>query len=230
MKIIDTHIHLADFANKTTDSTVAIVPAIIETDWQKIIDLCQNNKNLIPAFGIHPWYVNQTKPNWFDKLENIIKNTPNALIGETGLDRHKDKDYNPQNDYFKKHLMLAKKYSRPVIIHAVKCNEWLEEYWQELSTIRFVFHSYNARRELLKKIINAGGYVSFSNSILNNREKDKILQAVPLDRIMIETDGPYQQGSIKDIAAQIASILNLDYQEFLNIVYNNTIKFLGQSK
>lgn len=229
-KIIDTHIHLADISNFNTLNDLCIAPAILQSDWKKLEKLyLENPHNIIPAFGLHPWYIRDASKNWEQELESLLIKYPFCLVGETGLDRHRDEQYSPQNDFFKIHIKLAIKYNRPLLIHAVKCTDWLDEYWETLSQTRFVIHSYNARRELLKKIISAGGYVSFSNSILNNREKDKILQAVPLDRIMIETDGPYQSGELKQIGKDISKILNLTEQEFFKIAYDNTIRFLNFS-
>ncbi len=227
--IIDTHLHLADLQEKTITTDMAIVPAIKYEDWQKIINLSQENKKIIPSFGIHPWYINQSPNNWHEKLDQLLSKMPNAIIGETGLDRLKDKEYNPQNDSFKEHIKLAIKHNRSIIIHAIKSNQWLEEYWQELSLTRFVFHSYNSKIELLNKVIKNGGYISFSASILNNKNKEKIIKAVPIEKILIETDAPYQKGDIKETAKQISSILNIEYDYFLKTVYENTLRFLNKS-
>ena len=98
-----------------------------------------------------------------------------------------------------------------------------------------MFHSYNGRREMLKKIIDHGGYVSFSSSILQNREKEKTLQAVPAQRLLLETDGPYQslhagvEGQpefIPELAQQIAQIRGENIEEFAAQVYKNSLEFI----
>lgn len=226
-RYIDTHIHLVDFTTKYILDNIAICPAIIEDDWEKIVQLYQKNPNLIvPAFGLHPWYINKASNNWQQHLETLLQTYPNACVGETGLDRHKNPEAEPQNKIFKIHIELAKKYHRPLLIHAVKCTEWLDDYWPILPP-RFVFHSYNARRELLKKIINTGGYVSFSASIIANREKDKILRAVPINRMLLETDGPYQKGNIAETALEIAKIINMDINDFAKQIYKNSQDFIN---
>lgn len=245
MEFIDTHIHLQDYKSRfatdiITDAikngvTKLICAAILQSDWDKVARYYkQYPNNIVPAFGLHPWYVNEAKADWRERLEEFLIRFPNALVGETGLDRYRLSDDEPQNSIFKSHIEIAKKYHRPLLIHAVKSSDWLENYWDILPE-KFVFHSYNGRREMLKKIIDCGGYVSFSSSILQNREKEKTLQAVPFDRLLLETDGPYQslhsgvEGEprfIPELAAEIANIRGENLTEFSTHVYKNSLEFI----
>lgn len=234
---IDTHIHLQDFKDPYADVIESFVKqginklicaATKREDWEKIEKIYQDfPDNIIPAFGIHPWYVRDIKNNWAEDLEKLLIKYPHALIGETGLDRYRDEDYEPQNSIFKQHIELAKKYNRALLVHAVKCQDWLEEYWQnKLMPPKFVFHSYTARRELMKKVLDAGGYISYSSSILNNREKDKTVNATPLNRLLLETDAPYQLGNITETAQQIAEIRGENLKDFSVQIYKNSLEFI----
>lgn len=239
MNFIDTHIHLQDFKSNNTKDIVKnavskgisklVCASIQEKDWNIIAKLYEEfPENIVPAFGVHPWYVRDISADCFNNLEKFLQKYPHALVGETGLDRFKDKDAEPQNSVFKKHIELAKKYNRPLLIHAVKSQNWLEEYWHILPQ-KFVFHSYNGRREMLKKIISHGGYVSYSSSILKNKEKDKTLKASPRERILLETDAPYQ-GNYDDIlttAAAVAAIREENLESFAKAVYKNSEEFIN---
>lgn len=86
---------------------------------------------------------------------------------------------------------MAKELRRPLIIHAVKAVAALSAFLPQMPE-RFMIHSFNGRTEHLRPILNAGGYVSFSASILKNRDAGEIVRLVPEDRLLIETDGPYQ--------------------------------------
>lgn len=245
MKFIDTHIHLQDFKTRCATDIISagkkagvekfVCASIIREDWAKISALYKEfPENIVPAFGLHPWYVNKTGWGWEAELEKMLAEYPKALVGETGLDRLHFPDKEPQNEIFLKQIELAKKYKRPLLIHAVKCQEWLENYWAILPE-KFVFHSYNGKSELLKKIVARNGYVSFSASILKNRDKEKILKAVPPERILLETDGPYQSfypgqesfpDFIPELAEEIARIRGEDMELFADRVYQNSLEFV----
>ncbi|MFI3242162.1 MAG: TatD family hydrolase [Alphaproteobacteria bacterium] len=231
MKIIDTHNHIIDFSDINLIADINITPAIELKNWKKIEKLhLQNPKQTIPAFGIHPWFVETTPSLWFEELEALLLKHKKALIGETGLDRIKDSDGTLQKLFLKKHIELAIKHKRPLIIHAVKADIWLEEFWEDLSKTTFVIHSFNSKIELLKKAVSNGAYISFSASILKNKQKELIINTTPLNKILLETDGPYQKGNIKDIALEISKIINIEYEDFLRIAYDNSINFINSSE
>ena len=233
MQFIDSHIHLQDF-DKSFATNLSyfgvekfIVPSAVENDWLKVEELYLNNPTkIIPAFGLHPWHLQDAKTGWEERLYNILVKYPNSLVGEAGLDRLKNANAEPQNKIFKQHIQIAKSLSRPLIIHAIKCQDWLEGYWGFLPE-KFVFHSYNGKVELLKKIIKAGGYVSLSSSILKNKDRKLIISLIPLDRLLLETDGPYQ-GDLKiaDIAKYVAEILNMPIEVLAENVYKNSKEFI----
>lgn len=239
MQFMDTHIHLQDF--KATNATNIInegaklaidsfiCASIIEDDWALIADLYeQYPHNIIPAFGLHPWYTNEAKRGWEERLSVFLQKYPTALLGEVGLDRHYDKNTEPQNSFFATQLRLSQTFARPLLIHAVHCNDWFEQYWDKLPP-KFVFHSYNGRKEFLQRIIAHDGYVSFSPSILKNRDKVEVIKTVPANRLLLETDAPYQ-GEIIDIpnlCKEIASVRGVDVSALSAQIYQNSKEFIN---
>lgn len=246
MQFMDTHIHLQDLsANNATDIIRAsqkagvdklVCVAIVEEDWSKIAKLYEAFPDVIvPAFGLHPWYIGQAKEGWEQRLEVFLQQYPIALVGETGLDRYRNEELEPQNSFFKVHIELAQKYRRPLIIHAVRCSEWLESYWKILPK-KFVFHSYNNHRELLKKIIGAGGYISLSSAMLRNVQKAKIIPSIPKERLLLETDGPYQSyragqegvsTQLPQMAQEIADIRGEELSKMAAQIYQNSLEFIN---
>lgn len=245
MQFIDTHIHLQDYKSKNAPQIMAqavecgadkfICAATSENDWAEVEKLTKENpERIIPAFGIHPWHMGTITSDWEIRLEGILKKYPQALVGESGLDRIKNPEVEPQNSIFRIQIELAKCLNRSLIIHAVKVQDWLENYWKEFPE-SFVFHSYNGKVELLKKIVKANGYVSFSHSILRNSAREEILKTVPLEKLLIETDGPYQSKNDEEsqpeqipfLLKEIASIRGEEYQKLSEIVYQNSKRFIN---
>lgn len=246
MKFIDSHIHLQDFTeNNTTDiinqAEKAGVEKFIciytyEKVWQKADEFDEKFPNkIIPAFGLYPGSATEADQDWLERLEKQLHKYPNAMIGEIGLDSRREAQYEPQATVFLKQIELAKRLKRPILIHAVKVDQWLENFWDKMPE-RFVFHSFNGRAELLRKVIKHGGYVSFSFSILGNRDKERVLREAPADRILIETDGPYQSmipntenvpSRLPFLAEEIARIRNEKVEDFAAQVYQNTEKFIN---
>ena len=249
MQFMDSHIHLQDF--KTKNATDIIKNALIigvnklvcvsalESDWPKVALLSEQFPNIvIPAFGIHPWYADKVQPEWNLRMAAYLQKYPHALVGEVGLDRFHDKNFEPQNSIFKTQIDLAKQYNRPLIIHAVRSHGWLDKYWSVLPQ-KFVVHSFNGRRELLNKIIAAGGYVSLSSSILKNPHKEDIVQLIPPERLLLETDSPSQsiyqtkEGNpveLPVLAAEIAALQNKDVETVVMQIYQNSLEFINVKK
>ena len=245
MYFIDTHIHLQAYNAKTAPQIISeaaacgvgklVCAAITEADWAHIADLAvKYPQTVIPAFGIHPWYLETLSAGWTQRLAEMLAHFPQALIGETGLDRHHNPVPEIQAEVFRTHMDLAAQFNRPLLIHAVKAWDWLQDFWPQLQKRRFVFHSFNARHEQLDKVRKNGGYISFSNSILRNRNFSALAAAVPSDKLLFETDGPFQgpEGKeshpcqIADICAATAAARSEPAEKLAAQVYANSLRFI----
>lgn len=166
-----------------------------ESDWNAVKTLSGKYTSITPCFGLHPWYTGRRSTAWLSTLQMILENTPGSGVGETGLDhalpQRNDED---QLLVFRKQLELARELGRPASIHCRKA--WAVM----LDTLRhygpfshgLVFHSFSGSSELVSELVRLGGYISFSGSITysGNRRGRKALTAVPMDRLLAETDTP----------------------------------------
>lgn len=242
MKFIDTHLHLQDYKQKCATDIVSsarragveklVCAAVVEKDWGKIAALTENYPGeIIPAFGLHPWYVNVAEDGWEQRLAQYLERFPQALIGETGLDYFRDKNSEPQNRFFKQHIDLAKQFRRPLIIHAVRAQGALSNYWRSLPP-KFVLHSYNGKTELLKQAVKFGGYISFSPSILRKTDAADVIRAVPVERLLLETDGPFAGAEelapdyIPQLFNQLAVLCGGDSEALSARIYQNSLEFI----
>lgn len=249
MQFIDTHIHLQDFkSNCATDIICAarqngiaamVCVSSFPEDWQRAAALALSFPDyVIPAFGLHPWYLAKGETGWDVLLAEYLRRFPQAWLGECGLDRVKNPVYEPQAEVFARQIELAVQYERPLIVHAVRADAWLENFWTRLPS-KFVFHSFSGSRELLNKIITRGGYVGFNYSILRSRHRENVLKAIPAECILLETDGPYQSPfrgkevsslALPELARQIAAVRGCATERLAEQVYCNTLEFMNIGK
>ena len=246
MQFIDTHIHLQDFKTRCATSVVKdalfsgvsklMCVACVEEDWDKILHLYQDFPDVVvPVLGIHPWYASSCKDGWETRLDKILEKHPQILVGECGIDLCKNTETSTQRDVFEKQIALAKKHNRSIVLHLVKAQAEMEKFWSGLPS-KFVVHSFNGKTEFLKKIIKQGGYVGFNFSILRNRQKSDILQMMPVDKILLETDGPYQ-GPVRnqevfpsDLSALFVEISHMRGEEqnvLAQIIFENSLRFMN---
>ena len=166
-------------------------------DWPAISRLTERPLPfvLVPAFGVHPWYVRHLPADWFELLESYLDSSPVAVIGEIGLDGVLDDvPLELQEKIFVRQLELAVRVGRPVVLHGARVwgrlAEVLKPYARKLPG--FITHGFGGSAEILKQILNMGGYVSFAGSVCNP-SAEKIRAAareIPDSQILIETDTP----------------------------------------
>ena len=240
MKFIDTHIHLQDFnANYTPQLIKKSVEAGIEgficvstseKDWASVAKLSEEYEEITPAFGLHPWYVAEAKEDTISKLETYLQQYPKSLTGECGLDGLKP-EREKQEKLFAAQIELAQKYKRPILIHTVKSGGMLEKFWPKLKKSVYVIHSFSGSLEQARQILQNGGYISFSLSILRNKEREKILNFIPRDKLLLETDSPYQGLSkgaqntplnLPYLLQEIAKIRQENAEDLAQTIYQNS--------
>lgn len=208
--MIDTHTHLFDsqFDADRDDTfqraasvgiTHFILPAIDSLSHQSLLNLAAQNPTCLPTIGLHPTSVNDN-PNFHDEL-NIVRDylygseVKFVAVGEIGLDLYWSRDFlNQQIEALVTQVQWAIEKDLPVIIH-------VRDAWSEIfdalapykGKLRGVFHSFSGNyddflksQELGDFYIGIGGPVTYKKLTLPT-----LLQQVPLDRIVLETDAPY---------------------------------------
>ena len=191
-------------------------------------------ENIIQAFGIHPQLPMMINSAF---LENLLKNKKIKLIGETGFDfftedfKEKKKE---QNEAFHLSLELAASYNVPIVIHNRKGLDEMLKNTKELSKVPLVlFHSFafSSREALSILNHNVNAVFSFSKQILNGNKKSlSCVQELPLDKIFLETDAPFQTlkgesftnpSEIQRIYSAAAEIKKMSLESFCNEIGDN---------
>jgi TatD DNase family protein len=153
--------------------------------------------SVVPCFGIHPWYVAERSPQWFETLKSLFETTPTAAVGEIGLDKGskgKEIDFSDQVGVFRQQLELAKELKKPASVHCVRAFGDLLEITKSVGPFPcgVILHSYLGSAEMVPEFAKLGAYFSLSGFLMSMSEKKakQMLKAVPSDRILLETDSP----------------------------------------
>ncbi len=143
-----------------------------------------------------------------------------------------------QKTVFIEQIKIANEMNLPIVIHTREAvNDTLEILKQNTVNKKGVFHCCPLNRELVKEALKLGFYISFAGPITfkNSKNADEIINLVPLDKMLIETDSPYlspepNRGKRNDcrnvmyIAQKIADVRKKNLEEIANITYENTCK------
>lgn len=238
MYFTDTHIHLQDFKllnateiiKKSVDLGVVkfLCVSTSPKDWKKVETIAIENKaSVVPAIGVHPWYIEETSSNWAEILEENLQKNSNLLIGECGLDGAKERNVEAQIPFFVRQIELAEKYNRPIIVHSVQAVEKTLTILEGVN-LPFVWHSFNGSLETALKILKLGGYIGVNEGFFKSKHWQNVLHGISQDNILVESDAPYQYENISviDVSEKLAEFYHIS----TDIFYQNFIRFSDGKK
>lgn len=209
MNFCDAHNHLQDerFAGRQAELVTAaravgvtrmVVNGSCEADWPQVAALAREFPGLVvPSFGYHPWYVGERTAWWRDTLVEWLDRTPGAVVGEIGLDRWKPGlSYDGQEEVFVAQLRLAAERNLAASLHCLQAWGRLYDLLREQPRPArgFLLHSYGGPAEMVAPLAKLGARFSFPGYFMHGRKarQRETFKAVPLDRLLIETDAPDQ--------------------------------------
>lgn len=200
-------------------------------DWDsvtEVVELAQKYPHVYAAVGMHPDEVGDLNEERFQFLKSQCQKEKVVAVGEIGLDYYWDNEsHDVQKKWFIRQLELARELDLPVIIHsrdaAADTLEMMKEYGKGL---RGVIHCFSYSKEMALEYvkmgfhIGVGGVVTFKNS----KKLKEVVEAIPLERILLETDCPYLAPTpfrgkrnsslyIPYIAEEIANLKGVTYEE-----------------
>lgn len=215
--LFDSHAHYYDrrFALETEGADVLLEREVFGRGIEGVINvgtcgvtnrLCiaqaAKYEKMYAAVGIHPEDIGDGE-RMTEELSELYALVGNAetrrknkivAIGEIGLDYHCEGfDKLVQQKCFEEQLEMARELSLPVIVHDREAHGDCFETIIKKSGVRGVFHSFSGSAELANELVKRGWYISFSGVLTfkNARKTVEAAEAVPLERILIETDCPY---------------------------------------
>lgn len=209
--LFDTHAHYDDdWFDTDREALLASMPAhnvglivnpgcTVETS-ETAIRLAETHDFMYAAVGIHPEYSMGVTQADIDRIRELSAHPKVKAIGEIGLDYYWEKrspETTPprekQKQLLRAQLELAREVGLPVIIHDRDAHEDCLNIVKEYADLRGVYHCYSGSLETAQEILKLGWYLSFTGVITYGKAKKArhIIEHLPMDRIMIETDSPY---------------------------------------
>lgn len=174
------------------------------------------------SVGFHPWYL----PGENEKLKLATQRNVLA-IGECGLDRLSQVDFELQISVFTEQIQLANQLNKPLIIHCVKAHqEVLSLLKKEDNKQSVIFHGFNNRESILDEIITAGGFVSLGPA-LRNESLQEVVRGIPLGRVFLETDD--KESSIQELYQLASEVFSISISELQIQIATNFARVFGIS-
>ena len=211
--MIDTHCHL-DVPRFDGDRdevlqrawaaglTGLVVPAIGPDAWEALLEWPRRDPRVQVGLGIHPQLLPELDPADDDahlaKLDALLTRGGAIAVGECGLDGPSESGapMERQLRIFDAHVKLARKHRLPLLVHCFRAHPHLLRYLktEPIPEAGLLMHSYSGSADLTPKYVKAGCHFSFAGpvSFLEARRPLEALRAIPVDRLMAETDAPDQ--------------------------------------
>lgn len=241
--LFDSHTHV-NFKDFDDDRDAVIQRCLDEGIWmvnvgtdvaysKKAIEIAHAySEGVYASVGIHPH--DSEAAVEFSVIEELAKDQRVVAIGETGLDYFRIADDEArarenQKELFIKHIELAQRVQKPLIIHCRDAHEDLIEilvssFRFQVSSPRGVMHFFTGTQEDARKYLDLGFYLSFSGVLTFTRDYDELVRWVPLEKILVETDAPFvapvphrgkrnEPSYVQYVAQRIAEIKGLSVEE-----------------
>ncbi len=249
--IFDTHAHYDDsrFDEDRTELLSSLclscVSGIINCGCDlksslSTVSLTEKHPLIYGAVGVHPHEAEDAAEEDFDKIKELYKKDKIVAVGEIGLDYFYD--FSPrekQKEVFRRQIITANELSLPVIIHDREAHEDTMNILKELKP-KGVVHCFSGSAEMAKEILKLGLYIGIGGAVTfkNARKPVEVVEMLPLDRLLLETDAPYMtpvpfrgkrcdSSHIAYTAEKIAEIKGIDVQELINKCAENAKALFG---
>ncbi len=237
LQLVDAHCHLHEFLDfrirELAEKFTIVAVSDDEPSSKRTLELAEKYDTVIPCIGVHPWCADKVT---MDEVERVCKLADKAMcIGEVGLDTKFVPDtIEKQREIFLKFLRIAKEYSLPMNIHSAGAWREVYELILKYDIERAVFHWYTGPLDLLEDIIKHGFYISINAAVKIQKKHQEVARRVPLDNMLVESDGPYSYRGLEleptlipETIRLLSQLLNIDEKTILEKVRSNLARLFN---
>jgi len=253
LKLIDTHCHLQmrafrkDIEDVVDSAVSAGVKKIINIGFdlkssEEAVEFTEKYPLMYAAVGIHPHDAVKYDDIILSKLDNFLKKDGVVAVGEIGLDFKRN--YSPrevQIRVFSEQLNFAKERNIPVVLHIRDAYDEVFRILEQVNYPNVLLHCFCGNNNDAKKALGMGCYVAFGGNITYSDRYSPVIESIPLERIVLETDAPYlspapmrgkrnEPAFIAYTAKKLAWIKNMSLEDIGEITTGNAEKFFNLKK
>ena len=176
------------------------------------------------SYGIHPWDLDDEKfdtVNAIQILEEKLHHSNAVALGEAGLDRLHKTSFDRQMEVLEKQIVLSEKFSKPIIIHNVKCNnEMIALRKKHKPKQAWILHGFNGSEQDVSQLSENGFCFSVGEALMHeDRKIRKSILNIPIDRLFFETD--MADIDVVDIYQAAASLLEIPINALREKIFAN---------
>jgi len=257
VKLIDTHTHL-DFADFDTDRAAIlahcqtlgvermVVLGVYQHNWQRVWDITLENPALQAAFGLHPVYIDEHRPEHLTELRGWLSRLQGhpqlCAVGEIGLDYYVETlDRERQQQVFEEQLQLAADFNLPALLHVRRSHADVIATLKRFKLARSgIIHAFAGSREEAREYIKLGfklglgGAATWPQALRMHR----VIAELPLDSVVLETDSPDmapamypgQRNSpehLPEICEALAKLMGVTAQQLAEASSRNACELFG---
>ena len=233
--LVDSHCHL-NFSEFTDNMSAvreqmqasevghALCVSVTLDKFPEVLSLAEQFENFYASVGVHPDYEDIEEPS-VEQLVRLAQHPKIVAIGETGLDYFRlTGDLEWQRERFRTHIRAAILADKPLIIHTRSAAEDTLKIMADegANKVGGVMHCFTENLEVALAAIDMGFYISFSGIVTfkNATQIKQVAQAIPLSKILVETDSPYlapvpfrgktnQPAYVKHVAQEVANLRSI---------------------
>ncbi len=262
--LVDTHVHLyADAYDADRDAVVArareagvttmILPAVDPASIEASLALADRHDGVYAMAGLHPTYVQDCPPDALAAVQAALSAPRVLAVGETGLDYYWSREHiTLQQSSLREHARLAVLHGLPLVLHirdqkgSDACAEDVVRILRETretvpggDALRGVFHCFGGPPWLAAEALDLGFHVGLGGTLtFKNAGVPEAIADIPLDRIVLETDGPYlapvphrgqrnEPAYVALVAARLAEVLGMTVEAVAEATTANARALFG---
>ena len=187
----------------------------------------QAKKPNLYSFGVHPWKIGKDVNEVLEEMDTVCRNRRCLAVGECGLDKLIDTDFDLQQKIFCEQIQIANEVEKPLIIHCVKAFNELIACLKKLDCkVPVIIHGFNNNKNIADDLLKQGYILSFGKALMDEGSNaQEVLKNVGRKNFFIETDDA--KVSIRDIYKKASEILGIEeniLQEQLKNNYQRVFK------